>query len=78
VALKDGKVVSGVKVAETETSLTLVDGQAQKHVLSRRDVEEQQKSPVSTMPEGVEKRLTEDEFADLISFLASLKEPRGR
>jgi putative heme-binding domain-containing protein len=78
VALKNGKAVSGIKVVETETSLTLVDSQAQKHVLSRRDIEEQQKSPGSTMPEGVEKPLTEDEFVDLISFLASLKEPRGR
>jgi hypothetical protein len=30
------------------------------------------------MPEGLEKRLTEDEFVDLISYLASLKEQRGR
>jgi hypothetical protein len=30
------------------------------------------------MPEGLEKRLTEDEFVDLISFLVNLKEPRGR
>ncbi len=78
VVLKNGKVVSGIKTAETEASLTLVDSQAQKHVLSRRDVEEEQKSPVSTMPEGVEKRLTEDEFVDLVLFLSSLKETRGR
>jgi hypothetical protein len=30
------------------------------------------------MPDGVEKRLSEDEFVDLISFLVNLKETRGR
>jgi putative heme-binding domain-containing protein len=78
VALKGGKVVSGVKTAETEASVTVVDNQAQKHVLARSDIAEQQKSPVSTMPDGLEKKLTEDEFVDLIAFLANLKEPRGR
>lgn len=71
--LKSGKTVTGVKVAEDVNTVTLVDSQAQKHVIARTDIEEQQKTPVSTMPDGLEKRLTEDEFVDLISFLVSLK-----
>jgi putative heme-binding domain-containing protein len=78
VSLKNGKVVSGVKVAETETTITLGDTQAVKHTLNKADIEEQQKQPTSTMPEGTEKRLTEDEFVDLVSFLANLKDMRGR
>jgi putative heme-binding domain-containing protein len=78
VVLTSGKVLSGIKVAETETSLTLVDSQAKKHVLARTDVEEQKKQAGSAMPDGLEKRLTEDEFVDLVSYLMSLKEPRGR
>jgi putative heme-binding domain-containing protein len=77
-ALKNGKLVSGIAVAETEASVTLVDSQGQKHVIARRDVEERQKSPTSTMPEGLEKRITEDEFVDLVSFLVNLKDTRGR
>jgi putative membrane-bound dehydrogenase-like protein len=77
VTLKSGKVLTGVKVAETETTLTLADQQGQKQVLTRADVEKQQSSPVSTMPEGLEKRLTEDEFVDLIAFLVSQTERRG-
>ncbi len=76
--LKNGKIVSGVKVADTDTSVTLVDNQAQKHVLARADVEALQRQAVSTMPDGLERRLTEDEFVDLISFLTSLKETHGR
>ncbi len=77
VELKSGRVVSGVKVAEGDESITLVDGQAKKEVVARRDIDEVQKRPVSTMPDGLEKRLTEDEFVDLISYLVSLKAPRG-
>jgi putative membrane-bound dehydrogenase-like protein len=76
VTLKNGKVVSGVKVAETDQALTLVDNQGLKHVLNRTDIDEQRKQPLSTMPDGVEKRLTEDEFVDLISYLVNLKETR--
>jgi putative membrane-bound dehydrogenase-like protein len=78
ITLKSGKVLSGIKVAETETQFTLVDNQAAKHLLAKTDVESQQKQPTSTMPDGLEKRLSEDEFVDLVSFLANLKEARGR
>jgi putative heme-binding domain-containing protein len=78
VLLKNGKNISGVKVAETDTTLTLADNQAQKHMILKANIEDQQKQPVSTMPDGTEKRLTEDEFVDLVSFLVNLKETRAR
>ena len=74
--LESGQVLSGVKVAESETMLTLVDNQGQKQLVAKADIEEQKASPLSTMPEGLEKRITEEEFVDLIAFLASLKESR--
>jgi putative heme-binding domain-containing protein len=74
--LDSGQVVSGIKIAETETSLTLVDNQAQKHVVAKADIEEQKTSPSSTMPEGLEKKLSEGEFVDLVAYLASLKESK--
>jgi putative membrane-bound dehydrogenase-like protein len=74
IVLKSGKTLSGVKVAETETTITLVDSEGKKNEIARADIEEQTKSPISTMPEGLEKRLTEDEFVDLVSFLVNLKE----
>ena len=74
VVLESGKIFSGVKVAESETMLTLVDNQGQKQLITKADIEEQASSPLSTMPEGLEKRIAEEEFVDLIAFLASLKE----
>ncbi len=78
VELKNGKILSGIKVAETETTITLVDNETKKHTLARVDIAEQKKQATSAMPDGLEKRLPEGEFVDLISYLFSLKEPRGR
>jgi putative heme-binding domain-containing protein len=77
VMLKNGKTLTGVKVMETETTLTLADNQGQKYTVAKTDIEQQQPSPVSSMPEGLEKRFTQDEFVDLIAFLMSQKESRG-
>jgi putative membrane-bound dehydrogenase-like protein len=76
VTLKSGKLLNGVKVAQTEATLTLADNQGQKHILARADIQEQNESAVSTMPEGLEQRLTQEEFVDLIAFLASQKQGR--
>ena len=78
VELKNGKFLSGIKVAETETTIALVDNEAKKHDIAKADIAEQKKQATSAMPDGLEKRITEDEFVDLISYLFSLKEPRGR
>ena len=72
--MTDGRPLSGIKIAETETTITLVDNQAQKHVLNKSDIDQQKASPLSTMPEGLEKKLSEEEFVDLVALLASLKE----
>ena len=76
VRLDSGQVMSGVKVAEDAATLTLVDNQGQKRIVAKAAIEEQKASPLSTMPDGLEKRLTPDEFVDLVALLASLKESR--
>jgi putative membrane-bound dehydrogenase-like protein len=73
VELKGGKLLLGLTVQETETTLVLFDGEGKKHELSKSDIRAHRKSPQSTMPDGLEKPLTEDEFVDLISYLVSLK-----
>jgi putative membrane-bound dehydrogenase-like protein len=73
VALQDGRVLAGVRAAETDRTLTLADQQGQAHVLARSSIQEQKVQPQSTMPEGLEQRFTPEEFLDLIEFLASQK-----
>jgi putative heme-binding domain-containing protein len=74
--LKSGKVLSGIVVARTETTITLVDSETKKHVIPRSSIEMMGKQPGSAMPDGLQKRMTEDEFVDLVSFLVSLKDGR--
>ncbi|MGH7945460.1 MAG: hypothetical protein ACREH8_18090, partial [Opitutaceae bacterium] len=72
--LKNGQTVTGVKVAETETSLTLADDQGRKHEIAKADIANP--ASVSLMPEGLEQQYTQDEFVDLITFLENLKDTR--
>jgi putative membrane-bound dehydrogenase-like protein len=78
VMLGSGRVVTGVKVAETDDTLTLGDAKGERQVLRKADIDEQQPQTASIMPEGLEKLLSAEEFVDLIAFLASLKDSRPR
>ena len=73
VYMKDGRVVSGVRIAETDTTITLGDNQGQQHMLKKSEIEDLQESVLSAMPEGLEKQLTQREFVDLIAFLLAQK-----
>jgi putative heme-binding domain-containing protein len=71
VALKDGRVLTGIKLSETDRQLTVADSQAQKHTLVKDDIEEYRSQLQSIMPDGIEQRLTANEFLDLLEFLLS-------
>jgi putative heme-binding domain-containing protein len=73
VVLESGRIITGVKISETETLLTLGDSQGKTHELPKSEIEEFQVQSLSTMPDGLEKQLTDREFVDLIGFLLSLK-----
>jgi putative membrane-bound dehydrogenase-like protein len=78
ITLKSGRVLTGIIITQTEKLLTLADNQGQKHEIIKSEIEERQTQPISTMPEGLGKQLSTDEFIDLITFLVSQKETRGR
>jgi putative heme-binding domain-containing protein len=73
VALADGRVLSGVRSAETDRTLTLGDGEGCRHEIAKADIESRTRHPQSAMPDGLEKRLTPEEFVDLIAYLAAQK-----
>ena len=78
VALNDGKVVSGIRVSESDQTLVLGDNQGRLHEIATEDVVETADQTVSTMPEGLEKKMTPQEFTDLLAFLESEKSSRGK
>jgi putative heme-binding domain-containing protein len=73
VALADGRVLSGVRAAETDRTLTLADREGRRHEIPKADIESRARQPQSTMPEGLEKQLTPEEFVDLVAYLAAQK-----
>lgn len=78
VILESGKVVTGVKTAESPDSITLGDKDGKSHTISRAEIEQFQVSKSSVMPEGMERRMTDRELTDLIAFLISQKNSPGK
>jgi putative heme-binding domain-containing protein len=74
VSLKDGRALAGVKIDERDGAVTFADQKGDKHTVKAADIEEQRPSPQSTMPDGLERQLSVDEFVDLIAFLTSQKQ----
>lgn len=75
VALSSGRVVTGVKTAEDGETLTLGDEKGETHKIPKRDIEERTTQPRSIMPDGLEKRINDREFLDLVTFLAAQRKP---
>jgi putative membrane-bound dehydrogenase-like protein len=70
---EDGRVIAGMIQTETANSLTIrrVDGTTV--VLQRSEVEDLQSTGLSFMPEGLEKQITLQQMADLLSYLDSIR-----
>lgn len=74
VALRDGRVLSGIIAAETATGITLKRAEGQTDAVLRQDVEELHSDGVSLMPEGVEKDVSVEQMADLIAYLKTWRD----
>ncbi len=72
--LDDGRTLTGLILTEQDDVLTLADNQGVKHKVAKSAIERRQASPLSNMPDGLEKRLTADEFVDLVAFLTAQKQ----
>jgi putative membrane-bound dehydrogenase-like protein len=66
---KAGRTFTGILVSETATSITLKGQEAKEQVLLRSELEELNSTGKSLMPEGLEKDLSKQDFADLIEYL---------
>jgi putative membrane-bound dehydrogenase-like protein len=75
VRTKDGTTHAGGVRGETQDELTLIDSENRKTVIRKADIERRKVSEVSLMPDGLQTALKAQEFADLIAYLESLKEP---
>jgi putative membrane-bound dehydrogenase-like protein len=71
VALKDGRVLTGLVVDENDQTLTLVDSNRQKTTVPRAEIEERKPSATSLMPEGQLDKLPDNQIRDLFRYLQS-------
>jgi putative heme-binding domain-containing protein len=70
-----GLSLAGLLVEETPTSITLRDGNGKDAKIDKKEIESRSKSPKSLMPEDLVKTMTEDDLADVVEYLFSLKTP---
>ncbi|MEZ6066048.1 MAG: c-type cytochrome [Planctomycetaceae bacterium] len=75
--LTDGRVLAGMIVSETPTTITLRAADSTDHLLLRIEIESLRNSGVSLMPEGLEKQLEPQAVADLFTFLQPPPETEG-
>ena len=69
IATHDGQILNGMIVRENSDALFLRTSQLAEIRVARRDVDSIRPLNVSIMPEGLEKTMTSQEFADLLEFL---------
>ncbi|MEX2114687.1 MAG: PVC-type heme-binding CxxCH protein [Pirellulales bacterium] len=69
VVMLDGAVYTGIIAAETAGSITLRQPENKSLDLLRTDIELMRSNGASLMPEGFEKQLSQQQMADLISFI---------
>ncbi|MGE3819581.1 MAG: HEAT repeat domain-containing protein [Isosphaeraceae bacterium] len=77
-ATSDGQVHVGLIREETETYVDLADSDAKITRIQKSEVEERKVGEVSVMPLGLIESLSVTEFADLITYLNSLRQAPAR
>jgi putative heme-binding domain-containing protein len=70
---KNGEQSVGVILGETATHIQLAMGPALERRVPRNEITEIKPAPISLMPAGLDRVLTQQELADLIAFLKSLR-----
>lgn len=78
VVTDDGRQLQGIVQAENEEFLELVDAEGKVTRLPQSSIDEVVRSNLSAMPNGLEKGLTLEGFADIVSYLESLKQTPGK
>ena len=66
---QDGRAMTGMVAAETASSVTLRRAESASDTILRVDIEELKSTGLSIMPEGMEKSISVQDMADILSFL---------
>jgi putative heme-binding domain-containing protein len=72
-----GRTYTGILRGESPKEVTLLTPGRSETTIPRDDVEDILPSPVSIMPQGLDRNLTLEELQDVVAFLSSLKKHKG-
>lgn len=71
--LESGNIVSGLKVSETDDSITIRSAESIDKVIAKDEIEEIVKSSVSLMPADLQKTMSEQDLVDVVEYISTLK-----
>jgi putative heme-binding domain-containing protein len=74
----NGRVLTGILASETATSITLKQAEGKEVTLLRSEIDQIRSSGQSLMPVGLEKDISHQQMADLISFIKNWRYLDGR
>ncbi|MDF1754113.1 MAG: c-type cytochrome [Verrucomicrobiales bacterium] len=77
VTLKNGDTFAGAVAREDNNEIVIRDAAGNENRISKKQIKNQQVSPISLMPPGLTLQLREDEFIDLVRFLSELGKEGG-
>jgi putative heme-binding domain-containing protein len=77
VETKSGEEFQGIVKQSTADALELSVADGKRIRIAAREIKEQRGSTVSLMPEGLHAGMSRQEFADLIEYLVTLKQPES-
>ena len=73
ILLDSGNTVSGIKISETEETITIRDNEAISRTFNKDEIDEIVKQSVSLMPADLQKILTEQDLIDIVDYMQTLK-----
>jgi putative membrane-bound dehydrogenase-like protein len=76
VVTNKGVTITGVFKGETADAVNLMDAEGKAHSILKKDIDERNFSPLSTMPNGLSDGMTLQDFADLLAFLEARREEK--
>lgn len=75
VITNDGKSLTGILKLDSPEAVELMTVEGKQIRIANADIDEKLKSPVSLMPNGLKDGMTLQDFADIVAYLESLKQP---
>lgn len=72
-ALENGNILAGIIISETADKLELKTSESIVHSVTKSQIEERRKSPLSLMPADLQKNLTVDDLLNVVEYLTTLR-----